>query len=178
VATKDKTFLLGFAKIFEMVKHLSWGGTNVDRERDDLIRPPCFLLGIKVDLNSLIIRNLKYRYRVTPELSIAIKYMCCGIEHPALRWIVTNTFETSAASTSGSTVHFIYISTLDTTVSVTFPAASGRVQFWSHSRLFRDTSVFAAFFFFLHRGQIKVLKLFPLRSPCLSVACKNSVTDK
>jgi hypothetical protein len=39
------------------------GGTNVDREHDDLIRAQSFRLGRNVGLNGLIIQNLKYRYR-------------------------------------------------------------------------------------------------------------------
>jgi len=107
------------------------GETKVDREHDVLIRPPYLLLGTKVYLNGLIIQNLNYRYiqRVTSELPIAIKHMCRTIKHPAPRSIVTNAFEISAASVSGSTVHYIPISVVDTAVSVTFPAVSVREQF-------------------------------------------------
>jgi hypothetical protein len=67
--------------------------------------------------------------RVMSELPIAIQDMCCRIKHPALRWKVSSAFEISAASVSSSTVHFIHTSVVDTNVSVTFPAASGRAQF-------------------------------------------------
>jgi hypothetical protein len=74
--------------------------------------------------------------RVAFELPIAIKHLCFRIKHPALRWTVTRASEISVASISGSTIHFIHISVIDTSVSVKFPAVRGRVQFWSHSVLF------------------------------------------
>jgi hypothetical protein len=58
--------------------------------------------------------------RVTSELPIAMKHMCCRIKHPPLRWIVTGAFEISAASVSGSAVHFNHISAVDTTVTLNF----------------------------------------------------------
>jgi hypothetical protein len=96
--------------------------------------------------------------RVKSEFPIAIQHMCCRIKHPALRWIITNSFEIFAVSISSSTVHFVHISVKDKTVNVTFPAASGRVQFWSHSSLFQYTSVYVTIFF--AHWQNKILKKF------------------